>query len=63
MTLHGLVGIHGVQAGRIESGHRLALFRHEFMDGGEHHAAARPVQQLEETLPYRSKPFAIRQSR
>jgi hypothetical protein len=44
-------------------GHRLALFRHELVDGREHHAAAGPVQQLEETLSYRSKPFAIRQSR
>ena len=29
---------------RAQLRHRLALFRHELVDGGEHHAAARPVQ-------------------
>ena len=28
---------------RAQLGHRLALFRHEFVNGREHHAAARPI--------------------
>jgi hypothetical protein len=35
---------------RAQLGHRLALFRHEFVNGREHHAAARPVQQFAQML-------------
>ena len=35
---------------RAQLGHRLAPFRHELVDGGEHHAAAGPVQQLAQML-------------
>ncbi len=35
---------------RAQLGHRFTFFRHEFVYGGEHHAAARPVQQLAQML-------------
>jgi hypothetical protein len=35
---------------RAQLGHRFALFRHEFVNGREHHAAACPVQQLAQML-------------
>ena len=36
---------HDVGAG-AQLGHRFALFRHEFLDGGEHHATTGPIEQL-----------------
>lgn len=35
---------------RAQPRHRFALFRHELVDRGEHHAAARPVQRLAQML-------------